>query len=210
MGTDIHGVWQFKDAKTAKWHDIASNYKQDRHYQLFAVLAGVRNGFGFAGFKTGDDVSPIDEARGLPEDFLMDNYNHPLEKFELMPIWRQNCYNKGDKIDTWMGDHSHSWLGGEEMLAWYETAPKVTKIGILDRDTYKSWDRISEPENYCAHIEGRDVVLISCDEKENTDWTHIRCEWGSELREELAYFFEEVASLVSEHGEVRFVFGFDS
>jgi len=42
MGTDIHGVFQAFD--NGQWRDVESSYEQDRHYQLFAVLAGVRNG----------------------------------------------------------------------------------------------------------------------------------------------------------------------
>ena len=70
MGTDIHGVFQRHDEATGQWHDIPSNYAQDRHYQLFAVLAGVRNGTGFAGVVTGEPVKPIAEPRGYPKDFV--------------------------------------------------------------------------------------------------------------------------------------------
>lgn len=57
MGTDIHGVFQAFD--NGQWRDVESSYEQDRHYQLFAVLAGVRNGYGFAGVPTGEPVTPI-------------------------------------------------------------------------------------------------------------------------------------------------------
>lgn len=67
MGTDIHGVFQRHNG--AAWEDIASKYQQNRHYQLFAALAGVRNGVGFAGVPTGEAIKPIAEPRGLPADF---------------------------------------------------------------------------------------------------------------------------------------------
>ena len=35
---------------------------------LFAILAGVRNGYGFAGCDTGDGFRPIAPPRGLPGD----------------------------------------------------------------------------------------------------------------------------------------------
>jgi hypothetical protein len=41
-------------------------------------------------------------------------------------------------------------------------------------------------------------------------WTHVRCRWGSALADELRYFFDEVKRLADEHGDIRFVFGFDS
>jgi hypothetical protein len=67
MGTDVHAVWQAK--KGDKWVDIESTWDQNRHYFLFAWLADVRNGFGFAGIPTHDPIKPISERRGLPDDF---------------------------------------------------------------------------------------------------------------------------------------------
>lgn len=40
----------------------------NRNYGLFAILADVRNGTGFAGVKTGEPTTPIDLPRGLPDD----------------------------------------------------------------------------------------------------------------------------------------------
>lgn len=213
MGTDIHGVFQRLDKATGQWHDVASNYEQDRHYQLFAVLADVRNGYGFAGVPTGEVVTPIAERRGLPADFTMDGESHPITTLEYMAPRRREYHRDDEALEVWMGDHSHSWLTGYEMLDWAKSAREVVKIGILNRAVYEAWDGTSEPPSYCGRIRGDDVVLINDNavEKEQTPaWTHIRCTWKSDLRAELAYFFDEVARLVSEHGEVRFVFGFDS
>ena len=84
MGTDIHGVFQRHDNTTGQWHDVPSNYKQDRHYQLFAVLADVRNGYGFAGIQTGEVVTPTSKPRGLPSDFAIEGEAHPLAALENM------------------------------------------------------------------------------------------------------------------------------
>jgi hypothetical protein len=191
MGTDIYGVFQRRDKNTGKWHDITSNYKQDRHYQLFAVLAGVRNGYGFAGVPTGEPVAIISDPKGYPKDFPVDD----------------------ESYSQWIGYHSHSWLSGQEMLAWFEKAPTVLKTGILDRGTYDRWDGDSVPDSYSRGIFGGGILIIKnneADKRENPNWTHIQCTWTSSLRDELGYFFEEVARLVVEHGEVRFVFWFDS
>ena len=91
MGTDIHGVFQRLDKTTGQWHDVASNYEQDRHYQLFAVLADVRNGYGFAGIPTGEVVTPIAKRRGLPADFAMDGDSHPIATLEHMDPSRRAC-----------------------------------------------------------------------------------------------------------------------
>ena len=214
MGTDIHGVFQRKDKNTGKWHGVSSTYEQERHYQLFAVLAGVRNGTGFAGVTTGSPVKPISEPRGLPLDFQIDEQDcHQIEVLEHMDPRRRQWHEKDDSLKVWMGDHSYSWLSGEEMLAWVENAPTVTKTGILARDVYEAWDGTTTPLSYCGGISGPNVVVVNdntVDKDQCPNWTHIRCYWESNLAEELAYFFDEIKRLVEEHGEVRFVFGFDS
>lgn len=186
MGTDIHGVFQRHNKETGAWEDIEHKYEMDRHYLLFAVLAGVRNGRCFAGVKTVEAVAPIAEPRGYPEGF-------PLAER--------------------LGDHSHSWLTGEEMLAWFASTPVVVQTGVLSRDEYERWDKKSAPDNYCGDVSGRDVVVVSDTQIARAlapNWNYIRCEWDASLRDELTYFFDEVARLQAEHGQVRFVFGFDS
>src|SRR5438105_2721170 len=129
MGTDIHGVFQRHDATAGKWVDVPSTYKQDRHYQLFAVLAGVRNGRGFAGVPYGEAVRPIRQPRGLPADFEVDDESHPIATFDHMDPRRAGYRRESPELyadepmAVWMGDHSHSWLTGDEMLAWAESAP---------------------------------------------------------------------------------------
>ena len=39
-----------------------------RNYNLFAILADVRNGIGFAGIDTGEGFIPISAPKGLPDD----------------------------------------------------------------------------------------------------------------------------------------------
>lgn len=69
-----------------------------RNYPLFAILAGVRNGYGFAGTDWGDPVEPIDEPRELPDDVS-------AETAQWSEVWG---------IDG----HSHSWLTLAELLAF--------------------------------------------------------------------------------------------
>lgn len=213
MGTDIRGVFQRRNPETKQWEDIPHKYEMDRHYQLFGVLAGVRNGRGFAGIKTGEPVEPISAPRGYPDGFQQDEDMHPIGTLDVMDPRRRQYHGKDEPMEVWMGDHSHSWLTGEEMLAWYERAPVVIKTGILSRGEYDAWDKKSPPESYCGGISGPGVVIIDDNavaRASTPGWTYIRCEWESNLLSELAYFFDEVKRLVAEHGEVRFVFGFDS
>lgn len=210
MGTDIHGVFQKRTA--TDWEDVPSKYDERRHYQLFAVLAGVRNGYGFAGTPTGEAVTPISDPRGIPADFRMDGETHPVASRELMGR-RAQYHAQGEPVEIWMGDHTHSWLTGAEILAWAERAPCVVKTGIVSREQYAKLDREAGPDAWCGMISGHGIVIVNDNavEMEATPgWTHVRVHWESALKRYLAYFFDEVARLVSEHGEVRFVFGFDS
>ena len=53
MGTDIHGgfikVVKDQTGNVVSKQPIKTNWNFDRNYTLFAILAGVRNGYGFAG-----------------------------------------------------------------------------------------------------------------------------------------------------------------
>lgn len=217
MGTDIHGVWQ-KKTQTG-WEDINSNYEQQRHYQLFSILAGVRNGIGFAGVPTGDKVVPIAELRGLPADFELvredanddiPSFSHVVQDVENLPPWLRDMRD-APPYYMWMGDHSFSRLSGEEMLSWFESAPTVTHVGVMPRRAYENWNKVDEPEEYYGDVYGAELITIDESERETTNkWTHIRVEWQVSLKDEVAYFVDEVRRLVNQHGEIRFVFGFDS
>ncbi|MDD5371684.1 MAG: hypothetical protein PHQ40_21595, partial [Anaerolineaceae bacterium] len=156
---------------------------------------------GFAG----QPVIPISEPRGLPEDFTINkDGSHPIRSVDIIDPWRRKYHEEGGPLEIWMGDHSHSWLTGEEMLAW--TAITVMKTGIISRQIYEAWDRESQPSEWCGGITGPGIRVVNY--PVNNSWTHIRVYWRSDLGKGLAYFFDEVSRLVEEHGEIRFVFGF--
>lgn len=213
MGTDIHGIFQRHDAATGKWLDVESKFDENRHYQLFAVLADVRNGYGFAGVSTGEAVKPIARPRGFPADFEVDGEDHPVADVSALTEWQRKYHKDGDPLVVWMGDHSHSWLTAEEMLAWYATAPTVLKTGVISREQYGKWDGKSSPDSWSGGISGPGVVVVNdndIEKKERPAWTHVQIHWESGLKEELRYFFDEVTRLATEHRRVRYVFGFDS
>lgn len=90
MGCDIHlhvehidhngRWWKCKEGFQSSMYDKNDKYfSQDqfkdcdspwdcRSYVVFAYLADVRNGQGFAGCDTGNSIVPIAEPRGLPHD----------------------------------------------------------------------------------------------------------------------------------------------
>lgn len=186
MGTDIHGFFQRKGPLI--WETVDSKWEQNRDYRLFAWLANVRNGFGFAGVYTHEPIQPISEPRGFP-DGLTQKYCDSQCEYE------------------WIGDHSFSWLTVDEILA--ATPPKTRHAGVVSLADYKQLKPGEKPKNYCGDITGPKIVTSHPkDICELT--THIRVEWEEDWAESLKYFIDEVKRLKELHGEVRLVFGFDS
>ena len=199
MGTDIHYAFQHQAHSDEPWQDIAPQRAPEitRYYPLFALLAGVRNGYGFAGIQTGEPVTPIAEPRGLPFDFI-------------------DRYRWWDLPNT----HSQSCLSATEMLAWYAAAQAqpliVCKTGVLDRQTYEAWDGVSSPSRYSGAAKSVSGVLVwdnAVARAKQPHWTDIRCEWTENLAFEFSDFFDAVAALHLAYGTppaaVRMVFCFD-
>ena len=88
LGCDIHlyverrinGIWESADKWTPNKYaaedegepalgvEYEDLFYSGRSYNLFSILADVRNGVGFAGCDTGDRLVPISDPRGLPEN----------------------------------------------------------------------------------------------------------------------------------------------
>ena len=83
MGCDIHlyverkveGAWKsVHDFAPDKYGEGVADvsyedrWYSDRNYDLFAILADVRNGHGFAGVATGEGFTPIADPKGIPAD----------------------------------------------------------------------------------------------------------------------------------------------
>lgn len=134
MGCDIHlyvekrgddGVWQSAEglwthedddvALDTPWRD---RFYHGRNYDLFAILANVRNGYGFAGVTTGRGFNVISGPRGLPED----------------------CDARIKSVsDSWGQDgHSHSHHTLAELLA-FDWTQVAQKIGVVDALTFYRW-----------------------------------------------------------------------
>lgn len=140
MGCDIHlrtevrveGAWRPADVTIPCWcvtHPPADGREcysckgslveygyNDRNYDVFAILANVRNGYGFAGIATGDGFVTIADPRGLPDDLCAE-------------------YKRG--ASDWMfGDHSFSHVTLAELNAcdWTRT---VRKFGVVSAWEFK-------------------------------------------------------------------------
>lgn len=135
------------------------------------------------------------------------------------PTWEliQSHFDEDSWDDNkkWLDEHSQSWLTGEELLYLYENrCHTVMKTGIITAESFVTWDGKC-PEIYCGGVCGPNVKVIHADEVSQykiseLPFSHVRVSWRVDVEEKLRYFFDEVKRLTEAHGEIRFVFGFDS
>jgi hypothetical protein len=187
MGCNIHAV--FQAWRNGVWQDVESEFDEPRDYFLFAWLAGVRNGHGFAGVPTHAPIVPLSEPRGLPRDFEADGTEHN---------------------GKWLGDHSHSWLTANEILR-SPTPDRVWRTGVISIEAFRAWVGFSPPPGgRSGDVFGRDVRIAQSPVDVQPDSTHVRVYWVQSA-DKLRYFTDEIRRLQDEHGDdVRMVFGFDS
>lgn len=217
MGTDIHPVVQVL-REAGYWHTVALDTSpqmqygegrtwpllESRDYTVFAVLANVRNGRGFAGVYTHDPVRPIALPRGLPDDFC-----------------------KPDPDLFWMGEHDFSWVTLRELLD-YDWDQKVVEGGVVTADEYDAWQRSGTlaPTTWCGGASGRSILTVPVEdylthrEEIRRHATAMQKEvyvagvrWQRPLRESVPAFVNEILPWLQTLGkpdEVRLVFGFDS
>jgi len=188
MGTDIHPMFQRRTP--AGWEQVETKYEGGRNYGLFAWLADVRNGYGFAGIPTFEPITPIAPQRGVPDDLGV-----------------KVGFNE-EAGEVWLGEHSFSWLTAREILD--AAPPNFTKQGVIAREEFDAWDG-KQPAEWCGDISGPGVRTWDIARGPVPEWaTHVRVYWKKEGSEMFHDFLAEVRRLQSEHGEVRMVFGFDS
>ena len=187
----------------------------ERNYDKFAVLANVRNGYGFAGVETGEGFVPIQVGRGLPEDIekLCDQDFHFLKEGD----WQDRiAYRSG----YWLGDHSHGWVTLKELLDYPHWDSERIHHGVISAAEYESWDG-KEPVSYCGATMGEGIKTYTPE----TYWQakvegnlvrrpHVRVSWPETVRQSLERFCTIVIpwlqTLHSDSAQVRLVFGFDS
>ena len=226
MGTDIHlyvehrvdgkwasaDVWEpskYEDDKTILTVPYGKHFYDNRNYDLFAILAGVRNGRGFAGIDTGDGFVPIAEPRGLPDDMSPEM----LKESEHL-------------------DHTPSWLLLSELLA-YDWTRTTTKRGWINGPQMLDWyDKRCGPKEYCGGISGQNIVydtpeaLAQAVKETPDDWnerreavkrtltnTYAQVSWTTPYYHAASDFLSECVPRLLRLGkpeDVRIVFWFDS
>jgi hypothetical protein len=140
MGTDIHlaverrepGGWVLHASEDDGWY-------ADRNYNVFAMLAGVRNGRGFAGSDIGDPVVPVAEPRGIPSDASLD----------VLLWWL-----------TWQ-EHTPSWLTARELVDVDWHGNKIVHHGYVDPDNFWRFNQWKKPQEWCADVSGFAIQKVS-------------------------------------------------
>ncbi len=235
MGTDIHLFAEYRRegrwAAAGRWHrvtwgDVEGVTLDDedaldvsRNYWLFAMLANVRNGYGFAGVDTGDPLNPIDLPRGLPADVSP-------EVAAQAALWDAD-------------GHSHSWLTLAELLA-YDWTQVCTRRGIVNAETYVEWARYARgrgesPQSWASMVFMADAEIVLEKEMDRRiaeatagieDWQgqrdaireklgHVFCraQWQQPYYRLAGEFWAEVIPRLLRYGpppDVRIVFWFDN
>lgn len=217
MGTDIHmiaevrkdGVWQtilddiFVDWEGTKFERQTCVPYSDRNYNLFAILADVRNGTGFAGLRRGERFNPISEPKGYPEDMCKDS-----EEFLSY-------------------EHSASWLTLKEIFD-FNWAQIHRDFGVVSEQEYRDHVMKGEmPHCWCGDISGTNYIKISENEmvdliqgkypRQEDIHYYTSCYFAPQTYADSAQHFLKnmniLKKFVPENGtleDVRIVFDFDS
>lgn len=248
MGTDIHMLLEVRDGTRWKpalpprargYSETGTEYPRvadRRNYGLFAMLADVRNGRGFAGIRTGEGYAPISPPKGLPDD-LCDEYQKGKDAYDDPNIPLAD-----------LGDHSQSWLGLDELLA-YDWHQATINRGVVDILTFAKWDERNSypwdgennvPDGFCGSVSGGGVRHVTNDEARamvkalgesmnDVRWGHVpppdswdsvytEVEWKEAYWNRAGDFISQTMTLMLQiahrngvgYGDVRCVFGFDS
>jgi hypothetical protein len=177
-------------------------FYRDRNYDLFAMLANVRNGVGFAGCDTGDGFKPIALPKGLPAD--------------VSPEIRAES-------DRWNGDgHSHSYLTLAELEAYDWQGSRTNQRGWVSAEEFKNFRLNGKPNSWSGGVSGYGVRHISNEEMEgrlkydgDTRSCYTQVEWGETYAEAAGRFLTETMPKLRDLAcgdpeSVRIVFFFDN
>jgi hypothetical protein len=210
VGDVFINSWYRDEYPIDKFNTPMTEHPYDnRNYMLFAVLADVRNGYGFAGVKTHEPVKPLFADRGVPA-------NASTEYKQIVAEW--DC-----------DGHSHTYATVAELQAVDWSSIYVDCTGLLDVDEYERIRNTGEnPESWCANASGyyvqhvtpevyeREYRNVILDEPTNADEmmsVYIRWSWKEKLSDALSEFIETSLPQLEMLGppeDTRIVFFFDN
>lgn len=221
MGTDIHGGFVRRNKHTGEVKVVETSWGQGRHYLLFAILADVRNGYGFAGVRTFTPIEPITYNRGVPP--WWNCYDDSDIGFPTVEPEQTDC--DGRSCHKWLGDHSFTHMAVSEILEWPHWEASAGRTGVLNKKHYLETLAVGkDPEAWSGDVCGQNFVKVTDEDfkalskEEQAEVTHIVCNWEEKesFAEECDYFLDEVKRIASEYPEdaeweeVLLVIGFDS
>lgn len=240
MGCDIHlhaeklvdgkwvhivpptGVDSFGDdfGYTPRWY-------RGRNYELFAVLAGVRN-YG--------DITPIAEPRGIPGDISEETFqDFTLRVDDDKEDAGEDGYCSAAQAASWKSEflrpgviagpdwHSASWFSVAELLA-YAWDSEQPGGGWVTADVYQRWvqeqDRKGAIYPHCGDVSGYAVRHLSNQEMDEllasggaTTGAYTHIQWTETQGANCEYFLKAMRRLAQEADDprhLRIVFWFDN
>lgn len=152
-------------------------FLNDRHYDVFSILADVRNGYGFAGVVTSSGFNPITSGRGIPDD-LSEEIRAHLKRIGYDVVAGDLEYHRdGEEEDDdgeglyeklekepegyWsLGEHSFTWVTLQEIFDfdWTQT---ITKTGWVSPVDYLEYRDHGSPSSYSGGVSGANVEHVS-------------------------------------------------
>jgi hypothetical protein len=189
------------------WYRFAGPWDErtygGRNYDLFAVLANVRNGFRFAGCDTGDAFVPIAMPKGLPDDV-----SGPVKKLERdCPDW-----------------HSHSWLTLRD-LQDYDFDRTHIHRGYVSENGYRTFLEKGYPDSWNGDVMGETIIKITNEQmtrliggstRPNEEYSYYtQLEWETPYRDCFPSLFTKIIPRLEELSggdpdAARIVFWFDN
>src|SRR3990172_3709211 len=160
-GTRTDGTsWEFDCYLCDDTGKGPDGWYHDRNYDVFAILANVRNGHDVTGTKSSDGLKFISDCRGIPEDV-------------------------SPEVGEWMrdGDHSHTWVLLSEVLS-VDWSQVIVKHGSVSLEEYRDWwltrNKMGEPKNWglgrmgpgTKYIENAEMEKLIAGGRRESDWNH--------------------------------------
>jgi hypothetical protein len=126
-----------------------------RNYEVFAFLADVRNGYGFAGVPIFTPLEPQFAGRGIPEDtnYKEEEVDDDGEVVEEHP----------DNFGIWLGYHDFTWATLKELLE----APwdlNMREYGVIHVSEYDDFVKNGRPEHYSGGISGQGIKTFKSEQ----------------------------------------------
>lgn len=165
----LHNKSRAEDEKVCYWCKgtlkRTESFYPHRDYDVFAILADVRNGSGFAGCVTGDGFEILSPPRGFPHDLSPE-----LAKAARHAEGESEDDAPGDD-EMWFGDHSFSWLTVDEILRGAVAMTNVDEPcywlletkhrGVVGPQDYLLWKRDGRPAAWSGDVSGGKVRKVT-------------------------------------------------